>query len=216
MGVDYALKSRILKTNCCKRVNAIDKATFLNTREGVVFDQELEYKYFDLVNEFGLETVKEARKINKATFYRYNRLRDRVSTMLDSGNCIWCTFTFDDDALKTSPDTRRQYVRRYLNAFNCPYIANIDYGHDNEYISRHKKVQKGTEREHYHALILIDKMPLTWSNGWCFYERVKTKDKEGNKLENVDRKIGKYISKLTNHAIKESTKGCRVIYSRMK
>lgn len=193
----------------CKRVNKLDKNDYLNALDGIVRDQKQEDIYFDLVNEYGLENIQEARKINKATYSRVKRLRNRISIMLEN-HCIWCTFTWKDSVFNTTnEDTRRQYVRRYLNAFNCPYIANIDYGSDNEYIDSHKKIRKGTEREHYHAVIMIDKLPLKWSYGHQWLEHIRLDN-------NTDRKISKYLSKLTNHAIKESCRGRSLIYSRLK
>jgi hypothetical protein len=78
------------------------------------------------------------------------------------------------------------------------YVANIDYGAKNK-------------REHYHALINCDK--IDFSN-WRKYgninaERVKNKDIESDKI-----KLSKYIAKLSNHAIKETTKRSCLIYSR--
>lgn len=209
MKVDYEKKSRLLKTDYPRRVNAIEKRTYINALEGVIFDQELEYDHFELLNEIGLETYQECIKINKNGYDRSKRLRKRINGMLVS-DCVWCTFTFTNKVLKeTNLETRRQYVRRYLNSFGCPYIANIDYGSNNEYISRNKQVKKGTEREHYHALIQRDKLPMKWQYGHEWLEHVRV---EGS----TDRKISKYLSKLTNHAIKESAKRCSIIYSRLK
>lgn len=206
--IDYVKKSSILKTDLCKRINAIDRRTYLNSIDGVVTDNELDNKYFDLLNEYDYKDIKEARNINKATFQRSKRLIDRVAYMLEKGHCIFCTFNFSDEVLNnTSPDTRRQYVRRHLKALKCSYIANIDFGSDKEYIDRKGNIRKGTSREHYHALIQIDKMPMNWNYGYEFLEHVRIKD-------STDIKLSKYISKLSNHAIKETTKRSCIIYSR--
>lgn len=208
--INYQEKSRLLKTDLCKRINAIDKATYLNCKEGIVYDQDVEDKYFALTLDYSLEEIKEGRRINKATYTRRERLRSRILAMLESGHCIWCTFTWKNKVFKTTnEETRRQYVRRHLNSFNCPYIANIDYGSDNEYISRKKQVKKGTQREHYHAIIQIDKLPMKWSFGWEYLEHITIE-------EDTTYKMSKYLNKLTNHAIKESARGRTLIYSRMK
>lgn len=206
--IDYEYKSTILKTDLCRRVNAIDRKNYLNIQDGVIQDYDLDNKYFELLLEYDYNDLKEARKINKSTFYRVKRLKERITDMLDKGHCIFCTFNFNDAVLNgTSADTRRQYVRKYLKTFNCAYVANIDFGSDNEYIDRHGQRRIGTSREHYHALVCIDKLPLCWPYGYQYLEHVRVKNK-------TDIKLSKYISKLTNHAIKETTKRTCVIYSR--
>lgn len=209
MGViDYKYKSTILKTDLCKRVNAIDKQTYINAQEGIIKDQQLDDTYFDLLMSYNYNDIKEARKINKASYSRVKRLKERVTGMLTSGHCVFCTFNFNDEILSTTTsETRRKYVTRHLKSFNCQYIANIDFGNDNEYIDRKGNKRKGTSREHYHALICIDKLPMKWSYGFEFLEHVRIKN-------STDVKLSKYISKLTNHAIKETTKRYAVIYSR--
>lgn len=206
--IDYKYKSRILKTDLCKRINAIDKKTYLNNCEGIVQDNELDNAYFDLLLQYDYKDVEEARKINKASFYRVRRLKNRITDMLTNGHCIFATFNFSDDVLNsTTQETRRQYVRKYLKQFNCMYVANIDFGSDKEYIDRKGQVRVGTNREHYHALICIDKLPLNWSYGYQFLEHVRVR-------KSSDVKLSKYISKLTNHAIKETTRRSCLIYSR--
>lgn len=204
---NYALKSRILKTDLCKKINSIDKATYLNDIDGII-DRELDTKYFDLLLQYGYDNIKEARKINKATYQRYERLKERISNMLSSP-CIFITLNFNDKTLEeTTQETRKDYVRRYLKQFKTKYIANIDFGSDRVYLDRKGNTRQATSREHYHALIQIDHLNGTWSHGWQYREKVKLGRKS------TDIKLGKYISKLTNHAIKETTKRCAIIYSR--
>lgn len=210
MQINYKHKAQVLATDLCKRINKLDKQTYLNSLEGVIKDQKLDDEYFDLVMTYDYKDIEEARKINKATFYRVKRLKERITNMINEKPCIWCTFNFDDETLNnTSVDTRRQYVRRFLKTFNCPYIANIDFGSNKTYKDRKGNIRQATEREHYHALIQIDKMPKnSWSYGYDYYERVRTEQNTS------DIKLAKYVSKLTNHAIKESTKRVAIIYSR--
>jgi len=116
-----------------------------------------------------------------------------------NGDCLFLTLTFNDNTLnQTSAETRRKYVRRYLKQFNCAYVANIDFGSENG-------------REHYHAVINTSRIDLAlWrSYGNINVERVRNKSIELNKT-----RLSKYISKLSNHAIKETTRRCCLIYSR--
>lgn len=137
----------------------------------------------------------EAKKINDAYYHRVKRLKKKIAKMLESGNCIFLTFTFTDKILETTnADTRRQKVRRFLSSYNCNYVANIDFGAKNG-------------REHYHALIQCDKVDYNaFDYGALNGERVRS--------TNDFVKLAKYISKLTNHAIKDTCKGSRMIYNR--
>ena len=147
------------------------------------------------MQEFNQEEWNEARKINDAYYHRVKRLKKKIARMLESGNCIFLTFTFTDKVLETTnADTRRQKVRRFLSSYNCDYVANIDFGAKNG-------------REHYHALIQTDLVDYkAFDYGALNGEKVRS--------TNDFVKLAKYISKLTNHAIKDTCKGARMIYNR--
>lgn len=111
-------------------------------------------------------------------------------------DCVFITFTFADDVLNnTSSKTRRTYISRELRSLNVPYIANIDFG------SKY-------DREHYHGIAQIDWIDReTYELGGIHVQRVNT----NNPLA-----LAKYINKLTNHALKDSTGCARLLYSRQK
>lgn len=207
--IDYEHKSRVLKTGLCKRINYIDKRTYLNDINGIIKDNDLDNQYFNLLLEYDYKDICEARKINKATYQRLKRLKERIKDMLQY-DCVFITLNFSDKTLKeTNEGTRRKIITRYLKSFNCPYVANKDYGSDKEYKDRKGNIRKGTKREHYHALVQIDYMSKKeWSKyGQLWREKVKV-------CTSSEIRLSKYISKLTNHAIKESTKRSALIYSR--
>lgn len=162
----------------------VDMQTILDTRESLEDDP----------------IYLEALKIDKASRNRVQRLRSRIEELVFSGSAIFATLTFTDVVLdKTSPETRRKYVTRFLKSQSEFYVANIDFGEKNG-------------REHYHAVIYVDPNHGIALDKWRKYgqinvERVRASDK-------APLKISKYISKLTNHAIKETAACCRLIYSR--
>lgn len=206
---NYELKAQVLKTDICKRLKKLDRENFLNSSEGIIQDYELDNRYIDLLFEYGEEYIKEGRKINLSNYKRTQRLRKRISEYLLEGPCIWLTLNFSDSVLENTNDiSRRQYVREFLKPYK-KYIANIDFGNDNEYIDRKGNKRKGTSREHYHAIVRtdIDIDMKKWSHGFAFTERIRNNEKSIKRLP-------KYITKLTNHAVKESTKRCHIIYSR--
>lgn len=200
MTIDYEYKSKILQTSLTKEINKIDRRRYLKESQGIIedIDFDIDFEELMLIQEKGysMEDIKEARKINNATYHRTKRLQTRILKYLLMGRCVFATLSFRDDVLsETSKETRRRYVARFLKSISQYYVANIDYG-------------KTTEREHYHAVIVIDKISRgSWSYGFDKYEKVR--------CDNLtDLRLSKYISKLTNHAIKETTKRNCYIYSR--
>ena len=158
--------------------------------------QELENEKKEFVNLYGYKTYKIATNLNHASYKRTARLKERIREAVASGSAWFITITFSPETLaKTNEKTRRAYVSRWLKSLTSFYVANIDYGLKNE-------------REHYHAVITSDQRPpKTWSYGFVDILKVATSE--------IDTKrISKYISKLTNHAIKNTTKSKRIIYSR--
>lgn len=200
--IDYELKSQVIKSGLNKRIKHIDNAEYKKYSEGII-DHNAEQEYFDLCNQYGLKMIQEARKINLASYRRVKRLRDRIIKYLNSGVCTFITLTFKDDVLnETNEKTRRKYVSRALKSLSSNYCANIDYGQDDKY----------THREHYHAIAvgLITQQHLReWqaSLGYTWCETIPVGSA-------TDSQLAKYISKLTNHAIKISTRRCVYIYSR--
>lgn len=158
--------------------------------------QELENEIKEFVNLYGYSTYKVATNVNHASYKRTARLKERIREAVASGSAWFITITFSPETLaKTNEKTRRVYVSRWLKSLTPFYVANIDYG-------------KKKGREHYHAVITSDQRPpKTWSFGFIDILKVAT-------TETDTKRISKYISKLTNHAIKNTTKSKRIIYSR--
>lgn len=209
-NVDYAFKGYVLRNysdliSTYKKAKIHDYAVNMCLNEGIVLKSlnndsvslaELQNEC--ICNDLG-NVYNEITKITHASNCRATRLRRRIESMLLNGDCLFLTLTFNDNTLnQTSADTRRQYVRKYLKQFNCSYVANIDFGKDNG-------------REHYHAVINSSHIDLSlWrSYGNINVERVRNKSIELSKT-----RLAKYISKLSNHAVKETTKRCCLIYSR--
>lgn len=150
---------------------------------------------------------------------RAKRLRRKIEVWSRYGYVYFITLTFKDSVFAdTNADTRRQIVRRYLSTRGFVYCANIDFGG-----------QFG--REHYHAIICAQE-PLQGTQDahkgnvlyncpdfteWnekrgftCIQGPILVKDsKDENSL-----KIAKYTAKASNHALKETTRHTRLVYSR--
>ena len=194
--VDYARKAKVIASGLHKKVSKIDKLTYLNSIDGIVSDKSLDDEYFDLCLEYDFKDIQEARKINLASYRRTSRLRERIQKYLTMGECLFLTLTFDDSTLNnTNTQTRKKYVSKCLKMISDYYVANIDFGSMNE-------------REHYHAVVVAKKVSQEmWQYGNLDWQRIKVSNKS------VAR-VPKYLNKLTNHAIKETTKRCCIIYSK--
>ena len=153
--------------------------------------------------------IKEAEKVNNATYKRNTRLQHKALEFIKTNSAIFLTLTFNDEVFKNmSKDTRRRMITRFLKKTCKSYIANIDYGAKNE-------------REHYHALVVpisenIDNKEYKemFYNSAINFERIVISDKKNHDIESTSKKVSKYVSKLTNHAIKQTTQQNRIIYSK--
>lgn len=147
------------------------------------------------------------KNISSADYQRLKRLSLCIKKMFRKANknnlkVRFLTFTISPEALeKYKLSYFRKSVCDYLSKNYEEYIANIDYGKENE-------------RVHFHALVLenhkVDKeifLKFTNKFGYVKNKPVKT-DLEDR------RRLSKYILKLTNHAVKNTTKQNRVIYCR--
>lgn len=219
--INYALKAYILNEcpDFLSLINISKKQYHLKLQaeeNGVVspfhlkywrFDipdfSELRYKYvgndYYKINGYEPHVIfKECLRILHANNCRRERLQTRITDMLES-DCLFLTLTFRDESFaKTTVKQRRVAVSRFLKSHNCKYVANIDFGAD----------ENCTHREHYHALVQCSKIDSSkWFEkyGVAYAEHVKKRNSA---------KLSKYIAKLTNHAIKETTKRAALIYSR--
>lgn len=212
MKTDYNYKSYVLKEHNdllikARKSTLVDYARQQLNENGVVsafLERFRDYQSYDELYHYCRENnlsreLKECMKINYASYKRSLRLKDRIETMLLNGSCIFLTLTFNDETLNnSSAEERRRYVRRYLKLFGCPYVANIDFG------SR-------KHREHYHAIINANSIDFS---AWQKYGNINAERIRNRNIDKDKAKLAKYICKLSNHAIKETTKRSALIYSR--
>lgn len=153
--------------------------------------------FYVLKNCYDDELIKESGNLYNAQNKRVKNLKKKIANMLGLGKCCFLTLTFKPETLQnTSAETRKDYVRRFLKENYSKYIANIDYGARND-------------REHYHAIVLLN--DLANFKLWHKYGAINS---QNIWQTNSETKISKYITKLTNHAIKETCKRSAIIYSR--
>lgn len=133
-------------------------------------------------------------RLLESKYRKFSRARKHIEYIVNNYDCVFITLTFTDDVLKkTSADTRRKYVARFLKQQCNYYVGNIDYS-------------PSKQREHYHAVVngLVDM--TQWQYGFCWVERVR-------KYASATDRVSHYITKLTSHAFKVDCS--RLLYSRL-
>jgi hypothetical protein len=200
---NYELKSKVLNSELGEFYLSLDKQVKSIQYNAAyhpesVSQDELRMSY--RAQEVLLKSpfFREAHKLNSASRQRVKRLRGRVEDVILNGNAIFLTLTFTDEVLeKTSPETRRKYVTRFLKSQCAFYVANLDCGSQNH-------------REHYHAIVQPngEKIDLAaWEYGAINSKRVHAS-------EQAPLRLSKYVAKISNHALKDTAKCSRLIYSR--
>lgn len=122
------------------------------------------------------------------------KVKEKISNIVMNHNAVFLTLTFRNDVFdKTTPETRRRYVARYLKQVSSEYVGNIDFSPD-------------VGREHYHAVVCSRADLNAWKYGFAYAEQVRAHDRDLTR-------VSKYITKLTAHALKVNA--TRLIYSRL-
>ena len=144
----------------------------------------------------------ELERILKARYNKVSRIKSHFVWLLHhKKNIYFLTFTFSDKYINKCDRTKKDLIKNLLNEidFNSYYILNVDYGS--------KK-----ERQHFHCIygtnkdldlkLLLDKYYPCYS----YTEKIRLDSSSVKKLP-------KYINKLSNHAIKKSTRNSRIYFN---
>jgi len=136
---------------------------------------------------------------NQSHYKRYSRIKKKVNEILTYDYTYFITFTLHDKGLKRDKEYLIRKIKEAIGSASL-YIANEDYGSE-----------RG--RLHFHALACFnEQLDYTipdnyvnekWKYGTVDFKPIHTKN---------DAAITKYLTKLTNHTVKETAK--RIIYSR--
>ena len=200
--IDYKLKSRVIDSPIFQDYKKWSKSNFDFTyNDNSTITEKQLYSINSIASYHNKNNPiewKECKRISSAHRHRVSKLKGRISFILLSSDCLFLTLTFNDKVLyNTCPQSRRDYVKKFLNSHDCEYVSNIDLG-------------KKNHREHYHAVVGIDRIDYSqWKHGAINGIKIR------NDTDDLTR-ISKYIAKLTNHAIKETTQRSVIMYSRKK
>lgn len=188
---------------------------------GLEFQREEDFKMYQAYLELmSTEQGIKGRKINRCNYERRKRCRKRIIRYQMSNKAVFGTLTINNDMLeKISEQSFRKYVQRYMKEYFVSYIANVDFGSENERIHYHvvgvpknswyeitEKKKVFNDHKQKWQTIICTKVWCEWV-GYDYWEELGTD-------EHTPGKVAKYIDKLANHAFKVSTKNSRIIYSR--
>lgn len=146
-----------------------------------------------IIDVLGID-VEYLDKISRRKYLKSTRLKKYVEFILKKP-CIFLTLTFTEDSLLLNSKYRKECVKEYLYSQSEYFILNKDFGSLNG-------------REHYHCIIQADSVDYSkYTLGAINGLRCYTKKSSAYALR-------RYISKLTNHAIKQGTRCSRVYISK--
>lgn len=196
-------KIRVLNSDLPKQIKKVNKQIYLHSRERE--SGEL-YRHKPCTYEESIEALRLlsahpdfdiACKLNRSYKDKIRRLRQRLSFMLENGNCIFLTLTFTDFYITLPFEQLRRYIRQYLNSLNCHYICNADWGEKNG-------------RLHFHAIVMLDNIEhSSYKYGAINFKRIYN-------CEESSRRLAHYLVKLSQHCVKDSTKLTNIMYSKHK
>lgn len=199
---DNDFKRDVIDKGIVKQVIATKKEYYFDTLEkvldidnGIVYETTTDNRWCDFLFENRDNSqVDCALSLIDSRRRKAKKVREKISNIVLNHNAIFITLTFSDKVFeKTTQETRRRYVSRYLKTQSSEYVANIDFSPD-------------IGREHYHAVITKRANLKEWRYGFSFAEQVRAHDRDL-------KRISKYITKLTAHALKVDA--TRLIYSRV-
>lgn len=170
----------------------------INLYRDVIEYNKNRYKAFK--NGEVIERNIEFERILSARYMKISRIHKRFVYLLTRSSYVWfCTFTFSNDYIDKSDRTKRDLIKSVIKTHDFLYIVNVDYG-------------KKNEREHYHCIlgtdIDFDVNQFIQAHYPCFCLAIQCK-----KGLNDYKRLSKYINKLTNHCIKDTTKNKRMLYN---
>lgn len=171
-----------------------------------MLDEELieRLKDYNYRRKRNIDFIKD-KKLESLLCSRYNKVsrikQHFVYMIMKKKNIYFLTFTFDDKYINKCDRTKKDLIKNLLNEIDsCSfYILNVDYG-------------SKTERQHYHCIygtnkdlnlkFILDKYYPCFS----YTEKIRLDSSSINK-------VSKYINKLSNHALKSSTKKSRIYFN---
>ena len=160
------------------------------------------YKRFCFENNLEVKKIKKYESILSSRYQKISRIKKRFIYLIARYKRLYfITFTFDDKHIDLCDRSRKDLIKSSLYSFSpdIKYICNIDYG-------------KINERLHYHCIVATNDYGDLKTHLENVYPSF-TYTEEIRLSKSDIKRTSKYINKLSNHAIKDSTRRSRVLYN---
>ena len=167
-------------------------------------DLLLKLKDYNHRRKYNLNFVKDKKmeSLLSSRYHKVSRIKQRLVWLYHhKKNLYFITFTFSDKNINKCDRTKKDLIKHSLLDFDSDIfiILNQDFG-------------KKNEREHYHCIVGTNSdldlkvfLQLAYPDIiWC--EPIVM-------TSNSIKQLPKYINKLTNHAIKNTTRGSRLYFN---
>lgn len=159
-------------------------------------------KYLAFLEGEVLEPIPVFEKLLDNRQKKVSRIKDSIIILSAryKSYVYFCTFTFNDYYLNSSDRTRKRLIKSTLVGFDkdIMYLLNVDYG-------------KKNGRLHYHAIIGTDNSDNFRAYLKENYPCMSSCDRVYFNSKRDLVQVSKYINKLSNHAVKDTTRRSRMI-----
>lgn len=148
-------------------------------------------KYELIVNQCNTDDLRVIENLNRGRQRRIKTLKVFIQNKVFNhaqNNAYFGTLTLNEDYVGIPLENLKRRIKRVLLKHCQSVVLNVDYGSINN-------------RLHFHCVVLCDDIEALEND----YKFGFTLFKPINLEENDKKKISKYLSKLTYHAIKSST-----------
>jgi len=202
-----------------RKVKDIRREIYLNNAEQnpdcLIFDlrqEDYDSKKLGLANRLALSEKRRKKVLNK-----------KVNEFVESESAYFITLTFRSDFFVGKNDeTISRYVKRFLKENCVKYVVNVDYGEKHDRLHFHGVVVLKTNDSlsdfafhRYKNKLIYCSNFINWDYGFSVVQKVRKETSELMKDTNKNYlQLSNYINKLTNHALKNTGRPPRIIYSR--
>lgn len=141
-------------------------------------------------------------KIINARYCKISRIKKRLLYLFSHRKYIYfVTFTFDDELLLKCDRTKLDKIKHSLKSFSDDIliIMNRDFG-------------KLNDREHFHCIVGTDSENDLIKHIKNYYNCRFNVEHVSHETTNL-KKLSKYINKLVNHCVKDTTHRFRMYYN---
>ena len=182
------LKKELLASGLYQELRKIERYNYILDKKyscGIISFDDYCNSFVDIGSYLDDITWSAFNQLYNSRRQRVRRTRKIIEFLLKK-DCLFVTLTFNNNTLlSTNTNTRRRYVKNYLDSLGVDYFANKDFG-------------KKNGREHYHCIV---------QTNFLQHYNYNLGNIDFRLCNNNSLVLSKYLQKLTLHALKNTTCG---------